>query len=62
MRNLEAGQFWGRMNYLLCVKFQALNLRLKWPNDIFTGELVKIGGVLATCSINGSTVCCNIGK
>lgn len=41
---------------------QALDLRLKWPNDIYTGDMVKIGGVLTTCSVNSATVVCNIGK
>lgn len=40
---------------------QAFDLHLKWPNDIYTGDLVKIGGLIINCTMNKSTVICNIG-
>lgn len=40
---------------------QAFDLRLKWPNDIYTGDLVKIGGLISNCTMSKSTVICNIG-
>ncbi|KAL5270513.1 hypothetical protein ACHWQZ_G001283 [Mnemiopsis leidyi] len=38
-------------------------LRIKWPNDIYTGDGKKIGGVLVNCSSNGKTtqLCIGIG-
>ena len=44
---------------------KALNLRLKWPNDIYIGvenDLIKIGGLVLTCSNRGNNIVCNIGK
>lgn len=43
---------------------KALDLRLKWPNDIYLGienDLIKIGGLILTCSNRGSNLVCNIG-
>ncbi|XP_034249233.1 biotin--protein ligase [Thrips palmi] len=43
---------------------KALNLHLKWPNDIYLGvenELIKIGGLIVCCSNRGSSLVCNIG-
>ncbi|GLG93230.1 Biotin--protein ligase [Gryllus bimaculatus] len=37
-----------------------LNLRLKWPNDIYHGNSVKLGGLIVNCTIDKSTVVCNI--
>jgi biotin-[acetyl-CoA-carboxylase] ligase BirA-like protein len=36
-------------------------LRVKWPNDIYVGRDVKVGGVLAFSSICGGEAVCNIG-
>lgn len=44
----------------------ALNLRLKWPNDIYLvveeSDLVKIGGLVLSCTNRGTSLICNIGK
>eukprot|EP00095_Tigriopus_kingsejongensis_P011877 snap_masked-scaffold180_size281610-processed-gene-1.22 protein:Tk11877 transcript:snap_masked-scaffold180_size281610-processed-gene-1.22-mRNA-1 annotation:"biotin--protein ligase" len=36
-------------------------LRLKWPNDIYWGDQVKMGGVLTNTSIQGDGIVINIG-
>ena len=42
--------------------YQVLNVRIKWPNDIFIGEdLTKLGGILATSSISGNAASINLG-
>ena len=34
---------------------QEINLRIKWPNDIYVGEDIKIGGLIVNSSFsNGS--------
>ncbi|KAK5888171.1 hypothetical protein CesoFtcFv8_016697 [Champsocephalus esox] len=35
--------------------YQDLDLRVKWPNDIYYGSLMKLGGVLVTSTVIGST-------
>lgn len=35
--------------------YQELDLRLKWPNDIYSGDGLKMGGVLVTSTVMGST-------
>ncbi|KAL0275858.1 UNVERIFIED_CONTAM: hypothetical protein PYX00_003583 [Menopon gallinae] len=40
---------------------QVFDLRLKWPNDIYIGDGVKIGGVIATCIASGGNLICNVG-
>ncbi|KAJ4929587.1 hypothetical protein JOQ06_018610 [Pogonophryne albipinna] len=35
--------------------YQDLDLRVKWPNDIYYGNLMKLGGVLVTSTVIGST-------
>ena len=35
---------------------------LKWPNDIYFGDKVKIGGVIVTSSATSGTLCAVIGK
>lgn len=42
--------------------FQDLDLRVKWPNDIYYSNLIKIGGVLVTSTFIGSTFHLLIGK
>lgn len=38
-----------------------LNLRLKWPNDIYYGKDMKLGGVIVTSTVMGSTFYSTIG-
>ena len=40
---------------------QNLNLRLKWPNDIYYGKDMKLGGVIVTSTILGQTIYSTIG-
>ncbi|KAM7398666.1 hypothetical protein PAMA_006530 [Pampus argenteus] len=35
--------------------YQDIDLRVKWPNDIYYSNLMKIGGVLVTSTVTGST-------
>ncbi|CAN9501495.1 unnamed protein product [Ophioblennius macclurei] len=35
--------------------YQDIDLRVKWPNDIYYSNQVKIGGVLVTSTVTGST-------
>ncbi|XP_054873360.1 biotin--protein ligase isoform X3 [Amphiprion ocellaris] len=35
--------------------YQDIDLRVKWPNDIYHGNLMKLGGVLVTSTVIGST-------
>uniref|UniRef100_A0A3Q0T2Y1 Holocarboxylase synthetase n=1 Tax=Amphilophus citrinellus TaxID=61819 RepID=A0A3Q0T2Y1_AMPCI len=35
--------------------YQDLDLRVKWPNDIYYSNLMKLGGVLVTSTVMGST-------
>ncbi|KAF4520098.1 hypothetical protein B566_EDAN010327 [Ephemera danica] len=41
--------------------YEDIDLRLKWPNDIYAGNWAKVGGLIVTSSIMGQKVCCNIG-
>jgi len=41
--------------------YESLDLRLKWPNDIYAGQHCKIGGVVVFTSIIGSSIHVNIG-
>ncbi|EDO41056.1 predicted protein, partial [Nematostella vectensis] len=36
--------------------YEDINVRLKWPNDIYYGKESKLGGVLVTSSITGNTL------
>ncbi|XP_003463986.5 biotin--protein ligase isoform X1 [Cavia porcellus] len=36
-------------------EYQDINLRVKWPNDIYYGDLMKIGGVLVNSTLMGDT-------
>jgi biotin---protein ligase len=38
-----------------------VDLRLKWPNDIYAGDYAKMGGLIASSSFMGDQVVCNIG-
>lgn len=35
--------------------FQDIDLRVKWPNDIYYSNLIKLGGILVTSTLMGST-------
>ncbi|KAM9846631.1 biotin--protein ligase [Aulostomus maculatus] len=35
--------------------YQDIDLRVKWPNDIYYGDRIKLGGVLVTSTVIGST-------
>lgn len=41
---------------------QDIDLRVKWPNDIYYSNLMKLGGVLVTSTVIGSTFHLLIGK
>lgn len=40
---------------------QKLDIRLKWPNDIYAYGSTKLGGVIANTEISGMDAICNIG-
>ena len=43
-------------------EYRVLNVRIKWPNDIFIGhDFAKLGGILATSSILGNSASINLG-
>ncbi|CAF3111651.1 unnamed protein product [Rotaria sp. Silwood2] len=43
-------------------EYKALNVQIKWPNDIFIGnDFTKLGGILATSSISGNCASISIG-
>lgn len=42
--------------------FQDIDLRVKWPNDIYYSNLIKLGGVLVTSTLMGSTFHLLIGE
>lgn len=39
---------------------QNIDLRIKWPNDIYCGRTAKLGGILAHCSVKGNKFLFNI--
>ncbi|XP_055701269.1 biotin--protein ligase isoform X2 [Phlebotomus papatasi] len=41
--------------------YQDLDIRLKWPNDIYANGTVKIGGLITTSIIESQMAVCNIG-
>ncbi|CAB3366136.1 Hypothetical predicted protein [Cloeon dipterum] len=41
--------------------FDDIDLRLKWPNDIYAGDYAKMGGLVANSTFVGDRVICNIG-
>ncbi|UJR37876.1 hypothetical protein I4U23_030566 [Adineta vaga] len=43
-------------------EYKALNIQIKWPNDIYIGDnFTKLGGILATSSICGNYASINLG-
>ncbi|XP_063622678.1 uncharacterized protein LOC134794809 [Cydia splendana] len=41
--------------------YEHLDIRIKWPNDIYYGREVKVGGTTTTANVTGDNVVCNIG-
>ncbi|XP_059051678.1 biotin--protein ligase [Achroia grisella] len=41
--------------------YEHLNIRIKWPNDVYYGREVKIGGTITTANCIGDDVIVNIG-
>ncbi|KAJ9584247.1 hypothetical protein L9F63_021409 [Diploptera punctata] len=41
--------------------YQDLDLRLKWPNDIYAGRSAKLGGLVVNSRIESSVAVCDIG-
>ncbi|XP_021926967.1 biotin--protein ligase isoform X2 [Zootermopsis nevadensis] len=41
--------------------YQDLDLRLKWPNDIYAGRSAKLGGVIVNSTPEKTFVVCNVG-
>ncbi|XP_065281299.1 biotin--protein ligase isoform X2 [Dermacentor albipictus] len=41
--------------------YEMVNVRVKWPNDIYYGSHVKIGGVLVSSTVNKDAITCFIG-
>ncbi|XP_068082947.1 biotin--protein ligase [Anabrus simplex] len=41
--------------------YQVLNLKLKWPNDVYVSNTTKIGGLIVTSLVDKSLVVCNVG-
>ena len=42
--------------------YSDIPLRLKWPNDIYLGSNLKIGGVVVEATTAGPQVIANVGK
>ncbi|KAI4485519.1 hypothetical protein M0804_007024 [Polistes exclamans] len=41
--------------------YEGLDLRVKWPNDIYVGKSIKIGGIIVTSHYDSSLIICNAG-
>ena len=44
----------------MCVK--SVDVRIKWPNDIYFGRDVKLGGVIVKSSVMQDVIHVNIGR
>ena len=44
---------------ILCL--QGIDVRIKWPNDVYFGATMKLGGILVKSSIMHDTIHANIG-
>ncbi|XP_067208574.1 biotin--protein ligase isoform X2 [Linepithema humile] len=42
-------------------EYEDINLRLKWPNDIYAYKKIKIGGTFISTTVEDSLYICNIG-
>jgi len=40
---------------------QSVDMRIKWPNDIYFGRDVKLGGVIVKSSVVSDVIHANIG-
>lgn len=43
------------------LKDEKLDLRIKWPNDIYCGRTVKIGGILVQSTLSNNRLCYIVG-
>jgi biotin---protein ligase len=41
---------------------KGIDIKLKWPNDIYADGSVKLGGLLVSSILEGNTAICSIGK
>ncbi|XP_076625929.1 holocarboxylase synthetase-like protein isoform X2 [Colletes latitarsis] len=41
--------------------YEDIDLRLKWPNDIYAGDKIKIGGIMISTQIMSDLNICNVG-
>ncbi|KAF7989764.1 hypothetical protein HCN44_008438 [Aphidius gifuensis] len=41
--------------------YENIDLRIKWPNDIYAGNQIKLGGLVVTTLIESKKAICNIG-
>ncbi|OXU28555.1 hypothetical protein TSAR_010405 [Trichomalopsis sarcophagae] len=41
--------------------YQDIDIRIKWPNDVYTGNGSKLGGTTVTSTIQSPTIICNLG-
>lgn len=49
------------MNFRIFTKFQDLDIRIKWPNDVYANGTIKIGGLIVATTIEGANAVCNVG-
>ena len=48
--------------FVIFALLQALDIGVKWPNDIYANKKHKIGGVLVSSTVTNNTIVCNIGN
>ena len=59
---LIINQFCAITSHTDCVTLaQDIDLRVKWPNDIYFGKTMKLGGVIVNSSITSDQIDANIG-
>lgn len=46
----------------VCFLTKDINIRLKWPNDVYFGNKIKIGGVIVTSSATDNMLSVVMGK
>lgn len=46
----------------VCFLTKDINIRLKWPNDVYFGNKIKIGGVIVTSSATDNMLSAVMGK
>lgn len=42
-------------------EYEGLDLKVKWPNDIYAGKSTKLGGIIVTSHYDASNIICNAG-